>query len=275
MFVTYDAFQFMFEDGRITGLLDFELACIGDPMMDLAALRVRDTIKNLGDLAAIAQGFEAAAGIVVDHDAVDYHTVMYNTLTVLSAGPPIVAPQRSTDYVSHLAWYVNSARWAFEVIAEMRGFALEPVDVPSSQPSRNAPSFGHLAQALRARSTESPTDYEAVSLYRHARHLRRVDDIGQQLLDADVADVAALIGRRVTASTIDLELLEFIDHSVESDDEELVKVLDRRVQRLHLLLGPPGSLLLRHPQLRHLRSDVADNVDEAQRWPAGAIPGTG
>ncbi len=156
VFLTYDAFQFMFEKGRITGLLDFELACVGDPMMDLAALRVRDTIKNLGDLSVIAQGFEGATGIGIDLDAVDYHTVMYNTLTVLSAGPPMVAPERTTDYVSHLAWYVNSARWAFEVIAEMCGFALEPVDVPGPQASRHAPSYGHLVEALRARSVESP-----------------------------------------------------------------------------------------------------------------------
>ena len=193
-------------------------------MMDLAALRVRDTIKNLGDLSVIAQGFEAATGIAIDLDAVDYHTVMYNTLTVLSAGPPIVAPERTTDYVSHLAWYVNSARWAFEVIAEMCGFALDPVDVPGPQPSRHAPSYGHLVEALRARSVESPADYEAVSLYRHARRLRRVDEIGEQLLEADLDDVSALLGRRVSALGSDAELVEFIDRADEGHDERLIKV---------------------------------------------------
>lgn len=49
-FLTYDSFQFMFDRGRITGLIDFELAHVGDPLTELAALRVRDTIKNLGDL---------------------------------------------------------------------------------------------------------------------------------------------------------------------------------------------------------------------------------
>ena len=53
-FITYDSFQFMFDEGRITGLLDFEHAHVGDPMMDLAALRIRDTLKNLGDLAELA-----------------------------------------------------------------------------------------------------------------------------------------------------------------------------------------------------------------------------
>ncbi|MDO8363942.1 MAG: phosphotransferase [Actinomycetota bacterium] len=273
-FVTYDAFQFMFEHGRITGLLDFELACVGDPMMDLAALRVRDTIKNLGDLSLIAHGFEVATGMTVDHDAVDYHSVMYNTLTVLSAAPPIVSPIRTTDYVSHCAWYVNSARWAFADIAEMRGFTLDTVAVPASKPSRHGPSYTHLATALKARSAEAPDDYEVASLYRHARHLRRVDEIGAALLAADLDDLAALLGRRVDAAHMDLALLDFIDGSGEDEAESLVKLLDRRVQRMHLLLAPTGSLLLRHPPLRNLRHDVEDRVDDSQRWPAGAIPGT-
>ena len=71
------------------------------------------------------------------------------------------------------------------------------------------------------------------------------------------------------------ELLRVIDGSGADDVEALVRLLDRRVQRMHLLLAPPGSLLLRHPLLRSLRHDVEDRVDDSQRWPAGAIPGTG
>ncbi len=112
-FITYDSFQFMFADGRITGLLDFEHAHVGDPMMDLAALRIRDTLKNLGDLAETGARYEATTGVVIDHDVVDYHTVLYNALSVISVGPPLADPLRGTDWVSYLAWYVNGARWAF------------------------------------------------------------------------------------------------------------------------------------------------------------------
>jgi hypothetical protein len=273
-FVTHDAFQFMFEDGRITGLIDFELACVGDPMMDLAALRVRETIKNLGDPSAIAERFAAVTGIAVDYDAVDYHTVLYNALTVLSAAPPIATPMRTTDFVSHVAWYVNSARWACEVIADMRGYALEPVVEPCPQPSRHAAAFGHLADVLRARAAEAPADYEAASLGREARHLRRVDEIGAALIDADLEDLATLLGRRVAADTADQELVAFIRNADADHDPELVRLLDRRVQRAQLLLGPTGSLLVRHPRLRDVRPGSGVLPDEDGRWPAGAIPGT-
>ena len=128
-FITYDSFQFMFEDGRITGLLDFEHAHVGDPMMDLAALRVRDTIKNIGELSETAARYEAITGIAIDHDVVEYHTVLYNALSVLSTGPPLADPLRGTDWLSYLAWYVNGARWAFETIAEIRGYELDPVPI--------------------------------------------------------------------------------------------------------------------------------------------------
>ena len=273
-FITHDAFQFMFQDGRITGLIDFELACIGDPMMDLGALRVRETIKNLGDLPSIAQRFEAVTGIPVDYDVVDYHAVLYNALTVLSAGPPIAEPMRTTDFVSHMAWYVNSARWAFEVIADMEGFPLEPVDEPGPQPSRHAAGFAHLADALRARAAETPADYEAASLQRVARHLRRVDEIGAALLDDDLDDLATFLGRRVEAGRADRELLDAIDRAGPDRDPDLVRLLDRRMQRAHLLLGPTSSLLLRHPRLRDVRPGSDTTPDDDDRWPAGAIPGT-
>lgn len=276
-FVTFDAFQFMFDQGRITGLLDFELACVGDPLVDLASLRVRDTIKNLGDLPAIADQFTATTGIDVDHDAVDYYTVLYNTLTVLSAAPPIAAPMRTTDLVSHLAWYVNSARWAFEVIAAMRGFELAAVDEPEPRPSRHAPAYRHLVETSKpsTHGAAATADYGASTRFRLARHLRRVDEIGAAVAQADGDDLAALLGTPVPAERLDAELLALIDRGDPELDEPLVRLLDRRVQRQHLLLGPPGSLMLRHPRLRTLRPDRGGgDDDDSQRWPAGAIPGT-
>jgi aminoglycoside phosphotransferase (APT) family kinase protein len=274
VFVTFDAFQFMFDEGRITGLLDFELACVGDPMMDLASLRIRDTIKNLGDLASIADRFERITGVPVDHDVADYYCVLYNTLTVLSAGPPIAAPVRTTDYVSHMAWYTNSARWAFEVIAEMRGYQLDVVPEPEQRPSRHAPAYAHLSDVLRQRSRERPGDYEAATAMRHARHLARLDAVGAKLAAGDCDDIARLLGRQMAPEDADAELLEAIDADDPGADADMVRLLDRRAQRMHLLLAPPGSLLLRHPRLRSLRPGAGAEVDQGQRWPAGAIPGT-
>jgi len=41
-FVQYDSGQFLFENGQVHGLYDFEFAMIGDPLADLASARMRD-----------------------------------------------------------------------------------------------------------------------------------------------------------------------------------------------------------------------------------------
>jgi hypothetical protein len=274
-FTTYDSFQFMFEHGRITGLLDFEHAHIGDPMMDLAALRIRDTLKNLGDLAETGARYETATGVVIDHDVVDYHTVLYNALSVISVGPPLADPLRGTDWLSYLAWYVNGARWAFEVIAEMRGYELDPVAIPEARHSRHAPAYRHLVESLRAAGTAGfLDDYERVGLGRIATHLRRVDEIGPALDAGDLDDLAAVVGHRPDPADADAALVDFVARAGPDDEESLVRLLDARAQRMHLSMASPQSLMLRHPPLRSLRPDRASARVVEDTWPAGAIPGT-
>jgi Phosphotransferase enzyme family len=274
-FTTYDSFQFMFDGGEITGLLDFEHAHVGDPMMDLAALRIRDTLKNIGDLAETGARYEAVTGVVIDHDVVDYHTVLYNTLSVVSVGPPLADPLRGTDWLSYLAWYVNGARWAFEVIAEMRGYELEPVSVPDARPSRHAPAYRHLVESLRAAgSTGFLDDYERVGLGRVANHLRRVDEIGVALDAADLDDLTRALGYRPDPVEADAELVEFVNRAAPEHEEELVRLLEARAQRIHVSMASQQSLMLRHPRLRSLRPDHTSPRAAEESWPAGAIPGT-
>jgi hypothetical protein len=244
-------------------------------MMDLAALRIRDTLKNLGDLAETGARYEATTGVVIDHDVVDYHTVLYNALSVISVGPPLADPLRGTDWLSYLAWYVNGARWAFEVIAEMRGYELEPVAIPAPRPTHHAPAYRHLVESLRAAGSSGfLDDYERVGLGRVANHLRRVDEIGPALDAADLDDLARVLGHRPDPAEADAELVDFVDHAGPEHEEALVRLLDARAQRMHLSMASPHSLMLRHPPLRSLRPDRASARVAEETWPAGAIPGT-
>jgi aminoglycoside phosphotransferase (APT) family kinase protein len=273
-FITYDSFQFMFERGHITGLLDFEHAHVGDPMMDLAALRIRDTLKSLGDLPALTARYEDVTGVAVDHDVVEYQTVLYNALSVVSVGPPLVDAVPGTDWISYLAWYVNGARWALESIAEIRGYTLDPVEVPEPRPTRHAAGLRYLVEGMRAAAARDRDDYELATLGRIASHLKRVDEIGAQFDADDLDDVAELLGHRPDPADADAELVEFIGHAGPEHEEPLVRLLDARAQRVHLTMASPTSLMLRHPALRSLRPGRATARGQDESWPTGAIPGT-
>jgi aminoglycoside phosphotransferase (APT) family kinase protein len=274
-FILYDAFQFMFADGRITGLLDFELAHIGDPMMDLAALRVRDTIKNIGDLCSLGLRYEKVTGIPLDHDVVDYHCVLYNAISVVSVRPPLTAPSPGVDWLSYLAWYVNGARWAFEVIADIGGYELEPVTIPPPVPTQHAPAYQHLVQELRTSDSQlADPDYHRVALGKLANHLRRVDEVGPSLLAADLDDLARVLGYRPDPEEADEALAEVVLNAEPAQEEALVRLLDARAQRAQLTLASPRALIVRHPKLRSLRPGRSQHRATDDGWPAGAIPGT-
>jgi hypothetical protein len=276
-FITYDAFQFLFSGGHITGLIDFELAQIGDPLSELAALRIRETIKNLGDLPAIAATWSQVTGVALDFDVIDFHSVAYNANTVLSSAPLIAAPSIGGDLMSHLGWYTNSARWAFEDIAGMIGVDLQAVETPAPAPTRHAPTFGHLVNELSNRGPALVVDDEQRGrLFRIARHLRRVDEIGRQFEADDLADASELVGHRLAPADLDAALVAFITRAGADRDGDVVRVLDRRVRRQQLMLAPEGSMLLRHPRLRSLRPGAAGRstaVDDLP-WTPGLIAGT-
>lgn len=276
-FVTYDSFQFLFDQGRITGLIDFELAHVGDPLTELAALRVRDTIKNLGDLPELAVLWSDVTGVELDHDAIVFHTIAYNAQTVLSAAPLIESPGRGGDLMSHFGWYVNSARWAFEDIADLLGVTSEAVDDPGPGWSRHSSALDLLVAGLGRDAPGGVVDDEArARLFRLARHVRRAAEIGDELERADLDDAEELLGARPAPDGLDAALVAFIDTAGPEHDAALVRLLDRRVQRQHLALGPAGSMMLRHPRLRSLRpgQDRRPVAADDLPWTPGLIAGT-
>jgi hypothetical protein len=273
-FILYDAFQFMFLDGRITGVIDFELAHVGDPLMDLAALRVRDTIKHIGDLEGLIDRYQEITGRAIDEGVIGYHCVVYNAISVLSVGPSLISPTPGVDWLSYLAWYVNGARWAFETIAELRGYRLDPVAVPEPDPSWRHGALQLLAGRLKDYDRTGPGDYETQTLGRIANHLKRLDEVGPALAAADLDDLSDLLGYRPPNSDAAELLCELIDRGIGTDLEgPVLRVLDRRAQRLQLTLASASSLMVRHPRLRPLTGGTeGDEPDEG--WPAGSIPGT-
>jgi hypothetical protein len=88
--------------------------------------------------------------------------------------------------------------------------------------------------------------------YRLARHLHRAYELGPEVEAADVAETAALLGRPMAdLSQADQALIDAIE-AASIDDRALLRLIERRLRRFHSLLGPAGSLIVRHPSLQAL-----------------------
>jgi hypothetical protein len=246
-FLCADAGQFLFDEGRVTAVIDLELACLGDPVADLAGMRCRDLSEPLGDLSRAVRRYEAITGESVDRSVIDFHTVRFAIVTPLAVAHLVANPPLGIDFVQYLAWYLVYSRAPIDVIAREMSFELQPVELRGAEPSRHSPGHDALRAMLeghaQAAAAQSPGDefaaYRSDAAQRVAEYLRRADRMGPALEADDLDDVATLLGHRPdTWAQADEELEELV-HDADPDlDGPLVGYFHRRMLRQEALIDP-------------------------------------
>jgi hypothetical protein len=238
--VTGDCGQFLFEDGRLTAVLDLELAYLGDPLVDLANLRLRDRYEPLSDLAEAFRRYAELTGTELDLDVIEYHTVWYAVCSSMSMSRVVNEVPPDGDFTAYLDWYIDFTRFALEIMARFMGVELERPALPAVVPSPN----GRAARALLGSlATLTPDDgfddYQHDVAVRTARYLETVVDYGDRLAADDLDDIAGVLGVRPT-DWIEAEarLERFVESAGSEHDAALVALFFRRIMRQRSLLEP-------------------------------------
>ena len=71
--------NFMFDNGHLTTLIDWEFCHIGDPMDDLAWFAMRCVMEPVPDFPAALAHYERASGTTIDRQRLLYHRVLVST----------------------------------------------------------------------------------------------------------------------------------------------------------------------------------------------------
>lgn len=246
-YVACDAGQFLFEDGRLTSMMDFELSILGDPMMDLAALRIRDQWEKLGDLPSFYRLYEERTGRRVDLQTVRFHTAAFALGGAASSAICmerfLAAPQADADYVEYVIWVIWELKQALAAVAEHAGVALPPFEAPAERPSL----FDEPIFALRA-SVDGEPAAGVVEAYRKrvrqsiVTYLARVAAYGGDLEADYLRDAAEVLGRRPANSAEADRLLEaHVATAGPAEDERLLRLFHAQVSRKAFLLAAPDS----------------------------------
>jgi hypothetical protein len=248
----------MHRDGRVVALLDLELAHIGDPLMDLAGFRMRDTVIGFGDLRRLYQRYAEATGTDVDFDAVEYFHFAFALTTQLALQGASAVPRPQTDLMTYRHWCSESNLYAIEALAGILGVGLDPPEEPLAELSPVSTAHRHLVQTLRSlEMTDEFGRYRLRAAFRLARHLERYDQIGAAVLAADLDDLAPLLGHRPAGwEESEMELEDFVLKANPDLDAELVRLFHRRLHRRRMLLGPPASAMTQHLPLQPIRSEA-------------------
>ena len=235
-FLAGDAGQFLFDAGRVTRVIDLELAYLGDPLADLAGMMSRDLSEPLGDLSRGFRRYGELMGEPVDLPTVLYHAVRFAIVTPLATAPLTQSPPPGLNYVQYRGWELVYGRGAIDAIAQREGVALEAPALPEPASTRASPAFAHAVALLKGPATKG---YEADVSLRLAQHLAEVDRLGPALEAQDLDEVSALLGRGVTSwSEADAALEAFVLGAPRARIADVLRILYRRTLRQEALLKP-------------------------------------
>jgi aminoglycoside phosphotransferase (APT) family kinase protein len=247
--IVWDSGQFHHDGANFVSLIDLEIGHLGDPMMDLAGWRMRDSVIPFGDFNRIYDRYAVMTGTPVDHEAIQLHHIAFTISNDLSFSHRLKDPAPSTNYATYLQWCAETNIYATEAIAEYVGAELPEAELPAVTGSRFDAPFQHLARSLRSVTADDEyVAYEVRNAFRLSRHLARVNEIGDVIVAADFDDVAAVLGERPqTWDEAERELERYVlDHANGDRDDDLLWLFHRRNVRAQMLNGPDGSGMAKH-----------------------------
>ena len=102
-----------------------------------------------------------------------------------------------SDFATNMQWCNETNLYATEALAEYLDVELPTIEAPADEEAIAAPAIDHLVRTLSTlRIDHEYTAYKIRGAFREARHIQRWDQIGRQLVNDDLDDLAELLGKR-------------------------------------------------------------------------------
>ena len=245
-FIAGDSGQFMAVGTEILGLIDFEIASIGDTHWDLACFRGRHPYEDMGDIPTLYREYTRTGGEEVDLPVVAYHTVAFLQLAGIAAKSFGNPDMPGGNWIEGILEYCSITRRALEGIAELKGMTLDyDLHLPEDKASEYWEDYGLRKLIADIERLPTSSSFEAWE-----RSL--LGDIPKFLLNnaryrgwfetEAVADINALTGGASTnleeAEAAIMKLIAGLgSRRDESHDEALVRIMHRRLLRLSMIVA--------------------------------------
>ncbi|GGH24371.1 hypothetical protein GCM10007036_30750 [Alsobacter metallidurans] len=187
--------NFLFDKGRLTALLDWELAHPGDPMEDLAWFSMRCVMEPVPDFAACLREYGRLTGAQPDLTRIRYHRVFVSTRVVIIRHRNVTGLPANSIVSRAL-----NRRLLVAALAEATGVRLKPPQPIRAPTSDRTALFDHVLNELRHDIADASADAGVVTAAKNAakvvKFLREHDRLGPTLDAQERDELAALLGER-------------------------------------------------------------------------------
>jgi aminoglycoside phosphotransferase (APT) family kinase protein len=242
--------NFMYAEGRVVAIVDWELAHLGDPMEDIAWLSLRATQEPFTDLPTRLREYEEWSGYQIDERRVHYYRVMAEAkLQVMSHGSPV---REGGDIGNGFIYGMLHRRLWLEALADAGALELTPAEVPPTREPRDHDwMYGAVLAQLREVVVPGITDPLAKArgkgLARVIKYLAQVDAYGPFFEACEKDDLEDLLGRRPETVAEGRALVAAEVRAGRLADGAYLRFLWRRIARETELARPAmGVLADRH-----------------------------
>jgi aminoglycoside phosphotransferase (APT) family kinase protein len=243
--------NFLYQDGKVTAVLDWELAHVGDPMDDLGWLALRAVQEPFTTLSDRFRDWEEHTGWRVDLARVRYYRVLAELRVVILGHRRKESTNLLGEVGNGLIYGQLHRRLFTEAMADVLGVE------GAVPPDLDAPETDHgwlydaaavqIRDIIVPRSTDAFVVQRAKGLARILKHLQQVDRLASLVSAEELNDLRELTGTVVDSLADGRQVLadQMRDGRVKPDDA--LRYFTRRAARDTQLLRPAmGALADRH-----------------------------
>lgn len=244
----------LLHDGRrVTALLDFELAHLGDPLEDLAWVATRNAQEPVPDFDEFVSSYARASGIEPDRRRLLYHMLFAELrIAVLGAGRRTAGGlDVRADHGNPLIYGALHRRLTVEAFAAANGTQLATIAPTEMSDTEQTHYYDHALHDLRHLVAPEVTDPFAArrlkSLARVIKYLKEVDRAGARQQAAELAELTALLGCTPSDIAAGRSALDQLVRDGKLSAADLLPYAAAQVTREHELVAPSmGALATRH-----------------------------
>ncbi len=240
-FIQFDSGQFLLKDGKMTGLYDFEFSMIGDPMVDIATMGMRDSVEPLGaPLADLCRHYERVSGDTVDDDVVNFHVLQFAVLGTMQFAGTVAKPVPGDPHSVYLSWDLSLRQLIVMAVCHLAGVKLPELPPLTARTGNNAALIAKLGDTVAAINGVAPIDDEQK---RQAKDLieclMRADSVAAEAVARDLAEVSAYLGQGFSEwDAAEQALEDYILTAGPEEDAKLIRLLGAIEGRRMQVWGP-------------------------------------
>ncbi|WP_336881005.1 phosphotransferase family protein [Rhodococcus globerulus] len=243
--------NFLYQDGKVTAVLDLEMGHLGDPHDDLAWVSLRAVQEPFTNFADRLQDYAALVPWTVETDRIRYYRVLAELRVVILGHRSTSNPDLLSEVGNSLIYGLLHRRLLTEALSDVLGIPLPDISIPEPKPGPMDWLYGAALEQIRQiivpRSEDPFVIQRSKGLARILKVLQQFEHHNGNLEELDLAELNEILGTTYTSShEASSELCRRV-RAGQLSEITVVSALARSVgRRAEMLRSASGVLADRH-----------------------------